>query len=195
MPIASSSNTCKSLDHEETVSFVSIYLEERWHCVRCYWRMHRVVACFGEYYSNSVRIVSGLAEKWNSPSTGHDNCRKWERNHLSCSSTFDWLCSRHRDSMEEWNRKHSHHFHSVARRKKTSRSNPDREEVETYLSIDVFDYFIQILEPFVCVLIVKITTHGHHDMVRGVTECLKISRLAKSCTKQPWSIYFIMSSI
>ena len=48
-----------------------------------------------------------------------------------------------------------------------------QRSVETYLSIDVFDYFIQILEPFVCVLIVKIATHGHHDMIGGITECLK----------------------
>ena len=42
-----------------------------------------------------------------------------------------------------------------------NRPNPRR----LYLCIDIFDDFVEIFEPFVGILVLKVTAHGHDDVI------------------------------
>ena len=43
----------------------------------------------------------------------------------------------------------------------------------TYLGIDVFDELVEILEPFIGILELKVAAHGHDDVVGGEASSLK----------------------
>lgn len=46
----------------------------------------------------------------------------------------------------------------------------------SYLSVDVFDQFVQVFEPLIGVFVLKITAHSHDDVVGG-----KAVRLVLRC--------------
>ena len=49
----------------------------------------------------------------------------------------------------------------------------ERDGRWSYLSIDVFDQFVEVLEPFVGIFVLKVTAHGHDDVIGSETGSLK----------------------
>ena len=110
---------------------------------------------------------------WSNLSRSHVGGEHTGRSHRSSMSMLDQVGSGHRDSKKEWNRTHWHCYHCFAAKEyKEMRTSIDNGS--SYSEVDVFDQFVEVLEPFVGIFVLKVTAHGHDDMIGGETNGLEM---------------------
>jgi hypothetical protein len=54
-------------------------------------------------------------------------------------------------------------------------------QIHTHLLVDIFDEFVEVLVPGVSIFILKVTPHGHHDVVRVEVLGLQIKHKLLRC--------------